>query len=208
MLIKLRNVYVGYNGYLVLRNINLDIDKAGVVLIHGPNGGGKTTLLKTIAGLIKPLKGEVRVLRYKPYSPLFNRSLVGYVAQDPVHQLTEPTVLDELLLQSASKDKALYWAGRLGLTNLLNESPLRVSIGEMKRVLIASALAKEPRILLVDEPSLGQDADNLKRIISSLVEFAGKNRLVVIASHDPRIHYCLRPSLRLRVGDGRVVVEG
>lgn len=208
MLVLFKNVYLGYNGKTVLKNINIRINKPGIVLIQGPNGSGKTTLLKAIAGLIKPLKGEILVLGRKPYSPFFDRGSIGYVAQDPIHQLTEPTVLEELLLQSDSKDKVVYWAKRLGIYEILHESPLNISVGEMKRVLIAAVLARNSKIILIDEPSLGQDNRSLNTIVSALKEYASDSKLVIVASHDERITQCLSPISKSYYVDGGRIVKG
>ncbi len=207
MLVLFEDVYLGYNGKSILKNINMRINEPGIVLIQGPNGSGKTTLLKAIAGLIRPLKGEIVVLGRKPYSPFFDRRDIGYVAQDPVHQLTEPTVLEELLLQSDSKDKAVYWAKRLGIYEILHESPLNISVGEMKRVLIAAVLARNSKIILIDEPSLGQDNRSLNTIVRALKEYADNGRLVIVASHDERITHCLSLISKLYYIDGGRIVE-
>lgn len=208
MLVLFENAYLGYNGRPILKNINMCINEPGMVLIQGPNGSGKTTLLKAIAGLIKPLKGKILVLGQKPYSPFFDRGSIGYVVQDPIHQLTEPTVLEELLLQSDSRDKAIYWAKRLGIYEILHESPLNISIGEMKRVLIAAVLARNSKIVLIDEPSLGQDNRSLNTIVSALKEYVSDNKLVIVASHDERIIQCLSPISKSYYVDGGRVVEG
>ncbi len=200
MLVTVKDADIGYSKP-VLRDVNITMNRNGVVLVIGANGSGKTSLLKTIAGLLKPLKGTVEVLGRKPYSPFFDRSIIGYVAQDPLHQLTEPRVIDEILLQARSIGEAYYWLERLGLSKLAYEKTLNLSIGEMKKVLIASALAKRPRILLVDEPSLGQDTSSLKQILSILREYS-TNNLVIIATHDLRILSCLKPYMVVEVGKG------
>ncbi len=205
MLVVMENVDIGYSKP-ILRNINVTMDKNGLVLVIGANGSGKTSFLKTIAGLLKPLKGTVKVLGKKPYSPFFDRSIIGYVAQDPLHQLTEPRVIDEVLLQARSTSEANYWLKRLGLSKLAYEKTLNLSIGEMKKVLIASALARNPRILLIDEPSLGQDTSSLKQVISILREYSNNN-LVVIATHDIRILSCLKPYMVIEVDGGVVKVR-
>ncbi len=206
MWVEIVGASLGYNERPVLNDINLAIKSPGIVLVKGPNGSGKTTLLKGIAGLLKPLRGEIRVIGRKPYSILFNRGLIGYVPQDPLHQFSEPRVIDEIMLQALSRNLANYFAEKMGLKKLLYTSPLHLSIGEMKRTLIAAALAKQPKVLLIDEPSLGQDNLSLGSIIDALVEYSEK-AVVIVASHDERVARCIDPSIVLSIRGGKVFAE-
>jgi len=204
VLVLIENGCLGYESTCVLKDVNLAIEEPGLILVRGANGSGKSTLLKTIAGLLKPISGRVRVLGRNPFSPRFDRSLIGYVPQDPLHQFTEPSVYEEIRLQAVDDEHARWAVEKLGVAHLLEESPLTLSVGEMKRVLIAAAVARDPRILLVDEPSIGQDSKNLCRVLELLRILAERGKLVVVASHDVRLWRCLEFDAVVEISNGSV----
>ncbi len=191
-------------GKTILEDISFRIEPGTVNVLVGPNGSGKTSLLKIIAGLAKPTKGTIIVLGVKPWSRGFPREKIGYVTQNPLHQLTEPTVREELVLQAVDEEEAYYWARVMGLHDCLEENPLNLSYGEQKRLLIAAALARKPDILLVDELSVGQDSEGLKTIIKALHRYRGEGGTIITSTHDPDIAYCLKPDYTLQLIKGRL----
>lgn len=203
-LVRVEKVWYEKHGRIILEDITFTIEEKTLNILLGPNGSGKTTLLKIIAGLLKPTRGDVRVLGLKPWSHRFPREEIGYVAQNPLHQLTEPTVIEELLLQATNKIEALTWAETMRLKEYLYENPLNLSYGEQKRLLIAAALARKPRILLVDELGVGQDADGLKTIIEALRKYRERGGTVIASTHDPDIAYCLKPDYSIQLVRGRL----
>ncbi len=192
-------------GKTILWDISFRIESGTINVLVGPNGSGKTSLLKIVAGLTKPSKGTITVLGAKPWSHSFPREKIGYVAQNPLHQLTEPTVREELMLQAVSGEEAYYWAHEMGLSNYLDENPLNLSYGEQKRLLIAAALARKPDILLVDELGVGQDYEGLDTIIRALHRYRSDGGTVIASTHDPDVAYCLRPDYTLQLIKGRLV---
>ncbi len=191
-------------GKTILEDISFRIRPGTMNVLVGPNGSGKTSLLKIVAGLTKPSKGAITVLGAKPWSHGFPREKIGYVAQNPLHQLTEPTVREELLLQAVSREEAYHWARIMGLYEYLEENPLNLSYGEQKRLLIAAALARKPEILLVDELGVGQDSEGLKTIIRALNSYRGNGGTIIASTHDPDIAYCLKPDHTLQLIKGRL----
>jgi len=166
--VKLENVWVHYNGTPALEGIDLSIQQNDFLGIIGPNGGGKTTLLKVILGLIMPSHGEVSVLGKRPQR---TRGSVGYVPQHSLFDRDFPiSVWDVTLMGRCSRTGLLRRYGRedramvrnvLKTVSMLEHKDRqmgKLSGGEQQRVLIARALAAEPKLLLLDEPTANVDA--------------------------------------------------
>jgi zinc transport system ATP-binding protein len=195
--VKLDRVWVNYNGATILEDINLEIEAGRYVGILGPNGAGKSTLLKVILGLIRPDTGEVRVFGQDPVK-LRRRDMVGYLPQRPLGNPRFPvSVLDVVLMgrygrigllkrpRRQDRDLALNRLADLGIPHLANRLIGDLSGGEQQRVFIARALCVEPRLLVLDEPTVSLDAcvqDEIFILINNLKEKLDLTVLVV--SHD------------------------
>lgn len=183
-IIKLENISYAYPGseILVLRNLNLEINRGDRIGMIAPNGSGKTTLLHTIMGLCIPESGSIRIFgkelkEEKDFIPL--RSRIGLLFQDSDDQLFCPTVVDDVafgpLNLGYSKAEALDIAqktlDRLGIRAFEDKITHRLSGGQKRLVALAAVLAMDPEVLLLDEPTAGLDAkvkDELIAILNQL----------------------------------------
>lgn len=196
--IQLEGVWVNYNGTTILEDICLTIKAGSYVGILGPNGSGKTTLLKVILGLIRPNRGEVRVFGEPPERRRRRGDVVGYLPQRPLGNPRFPvTVLDVVLMGRYGRIGLLKrpgWPDRelarrrledLGIPHLANRLIGDLSGGEQQRVFIARALTVEPRLLVLDEPTVSLDVcvqDEIFELINTLKERL--NLTVLMVSHD------------------------
>ncbi|MEM2123575.1 MAG: ABC transporter ATP-binding protein [Candidatus Bathyarchaeia archaeon] len=189
----LTDVHFSYSEELkVLRGVNLSLDRGESVAVMGQNGCGKTTLLMVAAGLLDPEKGHIlldgNVL--KDQLPQARRR-IGLVFQDPDDQLFNPTVYEEIafaprqiLSPEEVKERVLEVADRLNLRSLLSRPPYKLSMGEKRMVTIASILAYDPELLLLDEPTANLSYTNIMEIKRILAEAKNKDKAVLVASHD------------------------
>ena len=205
------------NGVLALRNIDLQIKPGELISIIGENGAGKTTLIKHINGLLKPSKGIVTVFavdtRKESIAHLSRK--VGIIFQNPDHQLFSESVENEIRFalknfgfQEEIISERLEWALKsFSLSKYRTTSPILLSGGEKKRLCIAAVLAWDPDVVVMDEPTVGQDfiqKEHLTQIIQMLVS---KGKTVVIVSHDTEFIWPLQPRIIVMVG-GRIVADG
>ncbi|MEW6386451.1 MAG: metal ABC transporter ATP-binding protein [Thermodesulfobacteriota bacterium] len=196
--IHIRDLYQYYNHVPVLEDVNLEIRADNYVGILGPNGAGKSTLLKVILGLVKPSQGEVLVFGEDPVKLRRQGNLLGYLPQKPLNHPRFPvSVLDVVLMgrfgrigllrRPGRRDReiALKNLARLGITHLADRPIGELSGGEQQRVFIARALSVEPRLLVLDEPTISLDAcaqDDLYEMMHRLKEEL--NLTVLVVSHD------------------------
>ncbi len=182
-----------YNGPLVIEEVNLRVPEGDFLGIIGPNGSGKTTLLRLMLGLAEPTIGRVRIYGRPPRQA---RRLFGYVPQKPVLDPDFPISVEEVVLMGrlgqsrlmggyrsadrAAADRAIQ-ATELG--HLRHKRYGRLSGGEQRRALIARALATEPKLLLLDEPTVGVD-HRVEHDIFSLLDELNKTVTIVLVSHD------------------------
>lgn len=192
-LVNLENVWVYYDHVPVLEGVNLAIENDDFLGIIGPNGGGKTTLLKVVLGLVQPSRGEVTVLGG---TPEHNRKFIGYVPQYSIFDHDFPiTVWDVVLMGRNSKvglvkrfsddDKkiALETLETVEMVDYRDRQIGRLSGGEQQRVFIARALVAEPKMLLLDEPTTGVDTHMQTEFYELLARL--KQRIaIVLVSHD------------------------
>ena len=195
--VEIKSVWFGYPPdpmeSPVLRDINLNVDEKDFLGIVGPNGGGKTTLLKILLGLLRPLRGSVRVFGQ---SPERIRDRMGYVPQYSQVDVTVPArVLDVVLTGRLGRSLWGAWYSKndveraryaLSLTSTedLSERPVgTLSGGQRQRVLIARALAADARILLLDEPTSGVDV-HMERGLIELLQKLNEQIPIVMISHD------------------------
>lgn len=190
-IVGLENVWVWRSGNLALKDVTLTIRQGKFIGLMGPNGGGKTTLLKTMVGLIKPDKGRVRV-----GGPL--AKTIGYVPQeenvDPEFPVTARDVVEMGLYGSlgpfprigAAKRESIGQALKLvRMEEFANRRIGELSGGQKQRVFIARAIVGEPRLLLLDEPTTGVDArarDDFYQLLSDLM--VDLSFTIILASHD------------------------
>jgi energy-coupling factor transport system ATP-binding protein len=193
--VTVENLSVSYPGSgTILNDVTLDIAPGELVHLYGENGCGKSTLLKTLAGAIQPDAGIIRVgsKNYPKAGGLLG--IVAMLFQNPQRQLFEDTVFEEIAFTLRRLDLAEEEITRrvksslasCEATHLTDRLPLTLSFGEQHRVALASVIAPEPRVLLLDEPFAGLDPTQrlrLLKILSSLREERGAS--IVIASHDP-----------------------
>lgn len=191
--ISIKDMRVDYDGFTVLDGINLSVRENDFLGVIGPNGGGKTTLLKVLLGLIRPQRGEVKVMGS---SPLEARNHMGYVPQFSLHEHDFPiNVWDVVILGRLSKKK--WFEGfdgqdreaaekalkTVNMLNLKDRQIDRLSMGQKQRVFIARALVSEPKILLLDEPTASVDEPMQEDIYKFLKSLKDKITIVLV-SHD------------------------
>jgi len=182
--IIIRDLSVGYDGGIVLKDVNLVIKREEITVVLGPNGAGKTTLLKTILGLIKPLRGEVKVFGYDPFKEGDKvRQMIGYLPQLEKYSYEISIPVIEVVLMSLligrkfprlprkeDVEKALNCLEKAGVRDIAYKSFNELSGGQRQRVLLARALVKEPKYLFLDEPFTGVDVKGQREIINCLLD--------------------------------------
>ena len=190
--ISLDHVSFAYNGTHVLEDVTLTVADREAVCVVGPNGGGKTTLLKLILGLLRPDSGKVRVLGHSPDDA---RRQIGYMPQHGRFDPLFPVTVKDIILMGrlgqrwggpyspADKERALAALGEVGLTGLDNRPFAELSGGQRQRVLIARALACEPRILLLDEPMANVDPQAEAQLFDILAQL-GRRMTLLMVTHD------------------------
>jgi len=193
--IEVKDVYFTYiNGVEALKGISLTIKAGEFVAIMGQNGAGKTTLIKHFNGLLKPTKGEVLVdgVDTKTTSVAKLARNVGFVFQNPDNQLFCETVEEEVAFalknfgfKETTLKKRVTWAlNLLGLTEYRKTSPFMLSGGERKRVALASVLAWNPQVVVMDEPTIGQDHQQKEKLRQFIIQLNTQGKTVVVVTHD------------------------
>jgi len=192
-IVKLEDVWACYNGVPVLESIDLSILSDDFLGIIGPNGGGKTTLLKVILGLIKPVRGRVLISGRPPQK---SRRMLGYVPQHSAFDHDFPISVREVVLMGRyGKVHLLRRYGRedrdavhdalrtVGMLEHIDRQIGTLSGGEQQRVLIARALVSEPAVLLLDEPTASVDTVT-QTDFYEMLQGLKKHMAIVLVSHD------------------------
>lgn len=192
-IIELKEISFTFGTESVLENINLALKEKDFLGIIGPNGGGKTTLLKIILGLLKPDKGTIRVFGKSPEE---GRKSIGYLPQHFSFDYDFPITVLEVVLMARLGKKGIWKKyseadikicleslKKVGMEELKNRQMGSLSIGQTQRVFIARALATEPQLLLLDEPVSNLDP-KWQASFHQLLEELNKNMAIVMVTHD------------------------
>ncbi len=217
-MIEAKDVRFTYpNGVEALKEISVTVSDGDFLAIMGQNGAGKTTLVKHFNGLLKPTKGKVFVdgIDTTKVSVARLARNVGFVFQNPDHQLFGETVEDEISfgLKNFGFDKAVVearvtWAlNLLALAQYRKTSPFMLSGGERKRVALASVLAWDPKILILDEPTIGQDYQQKEKLRQFIMQMQTQKRTIIIVTHDVEFVAECNPRVLL-MSNGRIVGDG
>ena len=200
-LVELKGVVAGYGKKEVLKGLDLSIRRGELVALVGNNGVGKTTLARLLAGLIKPRRGRAQV-----------KGRVGLLFQNPLEQLFCDTVEEEVafgprnygLLTPALLENTLAIADLQGLRHRRTHA---LSGGEQQRTALASVLALQPDLLILDEPTMGQDWAHLSAFMDHVVRLNGRGMAILLITHDYELvgRYAQRVLL---LRDGHIVAEG
>jgi energy-coupling factor transporter ATP-binding protein EcfA2 len=217
-LVSFEDVSFAYeeDGPTVIHGVNLTIRQGDIIALLGPNGAGKTTLIKHAIGLLKPRYGQVLVegKETTKISVAAVAHTLGYVFQSPSHMLFAPTVQEELAFGPKNLGyaqetiaKNVAWAvDTVNLAGLEDYPPLALSFGQQKRVSIASILAMRSKILVMDEPTAGQDYANYMSFMDTILQMPGFEAVLFI-THDLDLAICYANRVILMF-DGRVVADG
>ncbi len=211
--VDLRFDYPG--GHVALAGASFEVRTGETAVLMGANGVGKSTLLLCVVGVQKGI-GLVRVegIELNPESVASIRKRIGFVFQNPEHQLFSTSVLDDVLFGplnlGLSKEQALRRADetleKLSLTHLRRRTPQHLSQGEKKKVALATALALDPGILMMDEPTAGLDPRSSTQLIDMFFQLKDEGKTMLVATHD--IHLVEEIADRVIVlGENRTVVR-
>ncbi len=204
-------------GIEALRGINLTIDDGEFLAVMGQNGAGKTTLVKHFNGLLKPTKGEILVngVSTRDVSVAKLARNVGFVFQNPDHQLFSETVEEEIAFalknfgfEEAVIEKQVDWAlNLLDITKYRKTSPFMLSGGERKRVALASILAWDPQVIILDEPTIGQDHQQKEKLQQFILQLNAQKKTVIVVTHDVEFVAECNPRVIL-MSQGKILAEG
>jgi len=210
--------YVYEDGTQALFGVNFNLHKGEVLALLGTNGSGKTTVAKILNGIYAPSGGVVRVLGQDISRRSVRRQLprhVGYVFQNPDHQIFTRKVRDEVAYGLKSlqvpaeemEERIMQALEAVGLADKADEDPLFLGKGQRQRLAVASILAMRPEIIIVDEPTTGQDYRMVCGIMELLEELHSQGNTVLIITHDMTLvaNYCQRVVVLL---DGRDIFTG
>lgn len=198
-LLEIRDVSLAYRDKTVLDGITLSVARGGTLGVIGPNGAGKTSLLKVILGILSPTRGTIQIDGLSPKQAT-RRGLVGYLPQNPnivtnlpidTRQLIELGVAGRVGMLHAVSDEDERFIDELieqvGLASQLHTPIGDLSGGQLQRTLIVRALVSRPRLLLLDEPTIGIDSRGQQEFMRLLADLKSKLGLtIVFVSHDLR----------------------
>jgi energy-coupling factor transport system ATP-binding protein len=216
--IEAENVHYSYpNKVEALKGVSITIKDGEFVAIMGQNGAGKSTFVKHFNGLLKPSIGTVRangVQTTKTSVATLARN-VGFVFQNPDHQLFSETVEDEIAFALKNfgfepkviEDRVTWALNLLSLTQYRKTSPFLLSGGERKRVALASVLAWDPKTLILDEPTIGQDHEQKEILRQFILQLQSQGKTVVIVTHDVEFVAESNPRVVL-MKEGKIVADG
>ena len=207
VLLTARDLAVGRQGKAVAEHIDLEFRAGQVTALVGANGAGKSTLAMTLAGLLEPVAGSVlahdHLLRgpqgQTPTEPEPIRwtssqlaARIAYVFQNPEHQFARGTVLEEVKLapirtgmtEDQAQARALELLGRFSLRQYARANPYTLSGGEKRRLTVASALAAAPQMLILDEPTFGQDRNTWVSMAQLIADLRDQGACIILVTHD------------------------
>jgi zinc transport system ATP-binding protein len=195
--VEISSLYYSIGKKEILKDINLELEEGRFLGIVGPNGGGKTTLLKLILGLLTPSKGVIKILGLSPFEAV-KQGLFGYLPQSLRAELNFPArAIDVVLMglygkigymrfpSKVHREKAIKALSTMAMDHSAFEAFGALSAGQQQRVLAAMALAGEPRILILDEPSTGIDVvgqEDFYHLLKGLQKRLGLT--IIMVSHD------------------------
>jgi energy-coupling factor transporter ATP-binding protein EcfA2 len=201
-LVTLQGVTAGYDGRPVLQDCSLTLHQGDFAALVGPNGSGKTTLARVLAGLLRPRRGRVA------WCADGRRPRVGLLQQNPLHQLVCDTVEEEVAFgprnlgteRAEAVERVLAQADLLGLRHRPTHA---LSVGQQQRTTLAATLALQPALLILDEPTVGQDWQHLVQMMDFVSDLNRAGQTVLLTTHDQRLveRYAIRV---WRVADGQV----
>jgi len=189
-LIQLDHVTAGYDNNIVLRDVSLSVSDQDFIGVIGPNGGGKTTLIKLVLGLIKPFSGTIQ--RFDKN----NDSFIGYLPQQSHIDRKFPITVQDIVLSglmssgrirhrysSTDKQKAIDLLDQMGISHLSKRTAAELSGGQLQRVFICRALISSPKLLILDEPNTFVD-NKFEHEMYELLQQFNKKMAIMIISHD------------------------
>jgi len=189
--------YVYEGGIEALKGVNLRIKSGDFIAIVGGNGSGKTTLAKNLIGLLRPTSGSVDVAgnRAEKMTVAELAHFVGYAFQNPDHQLFSGTVEEEVrfgprnlgMPDAEVSKKADHAIALMGLQNLKSEQPLSLTLGLRRKVSIASVIAMDPQVIILDEPTTGLDAEEIADLMTSIRALNEEGHTLILITHDMRL---------------------
>lgn len=202
------------DGHVALRGVTLRIAPGEKVALVGPNGAGKSTLMLHLNGLLRAQRGEIRIagLPLQDDTLPHIRALVGMVFQNPDDQLFSPTVYEDVafgplhmgLPAEEVHQRVERALAQVGMSAYAERSPYHLSVGEKKRIAIATVLAMDPAVLVLDEPTVGLDPRARRNLLNLLQTLP---QTMLVATHDMRMVREVFPRTVLLDG-GRVVADG
>ena len=219
-LAELRGLTVRRGGRTVLDGVSLTVPEGDFLAVAGTNGAGKTTLLRALSGLVTPHEGEVVLpsVSPRPLTRLTNRQItdvIGFVFQNPEHQFVTGSVAEELAhglrvrgtAREETEERVAAPLTRFGLTRYARTSPFLLSHGEKRRLSVASALITGPRLLVLDEPTIGQDRDRAAELLGLMARLREEGTTLVVVTHDLQLVADHAARLALLSG-GRLLAQG
>ncbi|MCM3387945.1 metal ABC transporter ATP-binding protein [Ureibacillus chungkukjangi] len=197
-LIDMKNVSFQYEYTQVLKNISLKVEEGDFLAILGPNGSGKSTLLKLLLGLLKPMTGEVQLFG-QTNETFHNREWIGYVSQKSnAFNSGFPATVEEVVKSGLTKkiglfkrmpkdvnSKVIAALSSVGMEQFLTRNIGQLSGGQQQRVFIARALISDPKVLILDEPTVGIDHENVQSFYDMLAKLnEEQNKTIILVTHD------------------------
>ncbi|MBU8714582.1 MULTISPECIES: energy-coupling factor ABC transporter ATP-binding protein [Brevibacillus] len=193
--ISLKNITFAYpNGHTAVENVSMEIGKGETVAIVGQNGAGKTTAVKLMNGLLKPTKGDVIIDDWntKEHTTAQISRKVGYVFQNPDDQIFHSDVYSEVefgpknlgLSVEQTKENVMKAAKLAGIEPYLQENPYNLPYSMRKFVTMAAVVAMDCDVIILDEPTAGQDRQGMQRISSLIAALKSEGKTVITITHD------------------------